>query len=140
MDNIRIARSTIRKSVFRVQSGTRMPLTAGTRLGPYEIHSPIKAGGMGQVWKARDTRLDRIVAIKTSMAQFSDRFQREARAVAALIADVLEVRPKCRPCIVSMNPRSQERDLATRGANGKKKAGQPCPHSTAPNLHTDLHM
>jgi hypothetical protein len=42
-----------------------MPLTCGTRLGPYEILSPIGAGGMGQVWKARDTRLDRTVAIKT---------------------------------------------------------------------------
>src|ERR1700726_2351818 len=61
-----------------------MPLTAGDKLGPYEILAPLGAGGMGQVWKARDTRLDRIVAIKTSAAQFSDRFAREARAVAAL--------------------------------------------------------
>src|SRR6266536_3175184 len=61
-----------------------MPLSAGTRLGPYEILSPIGAGGMGEVYKARDTRLDRIVAIKTSNQQFSERFEREARAVAAL--------------------------------------------------------
>jgi serine/threonine protein kinase len=61
-----------------------MPLSAGTKLGPYEILSPIGAGGMGQVWKARDTRLDRIVAIKVSSEQFSERFEREARAVAAL--------------------------------------------------------
>ena len=61
-----------------------MALSAGTRLGPYEILAPLGAGGMGQVWKARDTRLDRIVAIKTSAAQFSERFEREARAVAAL--------------------------------------------------------
>src|SRR4051812_6378183 len=61
-----------------------MPLTAGDKLGPYEVLTPIGAGGMGEVWKARDTRLDRIVAIKTSKAQFSERFAREAKAIAAL--------------------------------------------------------
>ena len=59
-------------------------LSAGTRLGPYEIQAPIGAGGMGEVYKARDTRLNRIVAIKVSQEQFSERFEREARAVAAL--------------------------------------------------------
>lgn len=61
-----------------------MPLSAGDKLGPYEILARIGEGGMGQVWRARDTRLDRIVAIKTSHAKFSERFEREARAVAAL--------------------------------------------------------
>jgi len=61
-----------------------MPLNPGTRLGPYEVLAPIGAGGMGEVFKARDTRLDRIVAIKVSQAKFSERFEREARAVAAL--------------------------------------------------------
>src|SRR5271169_4667060 len=61
-----------------------MFLSIGDKLGPYEILAPIGAGGMGEVWKARDTRLDRIVAIKTSKEQFSERFDREARAVAAL--------------------------------------------------------
>ena len=61
-----------------------MPLAAGTLLGPYEIVAPIGAGGMGEVYKARDTRLDRIVAVKVSSEQFSARFEREARAVAAL--------------------------------------------------------
>ena len=53
-------------------------------MGPYEIIAAIGEGGMGEVYKARDTRLDRIVAIKVSRAVFSERFDREARAVAAL--------------------------------------------------------
>ncbi|MGH9256483.1 MAG: protein kinase domain-containing protein [Vicinamibacterales bacterium] len=61
-----------------------MSLTAGTRLGPYEIVGPIGAGGMGDVYKARDTRLGRLVAIKVSKDHWSERFEREARAVAAL--------------------------------------------------------
>src|SRR5882724_2288959 len=61
-----------------------MSLSAGTRLGPHEILSLIGAGGMGDVFKARDTRLDRMVAIKVSREQFSEGFEREARAVAAL--------------------------------------------------------
>src|SRR5579863_6186602 len=61
-----------------------MSLSAGDKLGPYEIVAPIGSGGMGDVYKARDTRLDRMVAIKVSAAQFSERFEREARAVAAL--------------------------------------------------------
>src|SRR5713226_488244 len=61
-----------------------MPLSAGDKLGPYEILAPIGSGGMGDVYKARDTRLDRIVAVKVSKTEFSERFEREARAVAAL--------------------------------------------------------
>src|SRR5262245_43861927 len=56
----------------------------GSHLGPYEVLAQVGAGGMGEVWRARDTRLDRTVAIKTSNEQFSERFEREARAVAAL--------------------------------------------------------
>ena len=62
----------------------RLTLTPGTRLGPYEIISALGAGGMGEVWKARDTRVDRIVAIKRLKAEHAERFKREARAIAAL--------------------------------------------------------
>jgi Tol biopolymer transport system component/predicted Ser/Thr protein kinase len=61
-----------------------MILDCGTKLGPYEILAPLGAGGMGEVYKGRDTRLDRIVAIKISQEKFSERFEREARAVSAL--------------------------------------------------------
>ena len=61
-----------------------MPLSAGDQLGPYEILAPIGSGGMGEVWKARDTRLGRIVAIKRLKAPHGERFEQEARAVAAL--------------------------------------------------------
>jgi eukaryotic-like serine/threonine-protein kinase len=61
-----------------------MPHSAGDKLGPYEIVAFIGAGGMGEVYKARDTRLDRIVAVKVSKEQFSEHFEREARTVAAL--------------------------------------------------------
>lgn len=61
-----------------------MRLEAGAKLGPYEILALIGARGIGQVWKARDTRLDRIVAIKVAEEKFSERFEREARTVAAL--------------------------------------------------------
>jgi serine/threonine protein kinase len=61
-----------------------MLLAPGTRLGPYEIRSPIGEGGMGEVYRGVDTRLDRSVAIKVVKGEFSDRFEREARAVAAL--------------------------------------------------------
>src|SRR5438270_2034605 len=67
-----------------------MGLASGTRLGPYEVLAPIGAGGMGEVYRARDTRLDRIVAIKILPDQIADRvglrerFDREARTIAGL--------------------------------------------------------
>src|SRR5713226_2126823 len=67
-----------------------MALTSGTRLGPYEIQSPLGAGGMGEVYRARDTRLDRTVAVKILPSHLSEkpeakeRFEREARAISSL--------------------------------------------------------
>src|SRR6202049_3810161 len=61
-----------------------MPLSVGDKRGPYEILAPIGAGGMGDVYRARDPRLNRDVAIKVSKTEFSERFEREAHAVAAL--------------------------------------------------------
>jgi serine/threonine protein kinase len=61
-----------------------MPLSAGDKLGPHEILAPLGAGGMGEVHLALDTRLGRKVAIKVSARQFSERFEREARTIAAL--------------------------------------------------------
>jgi len=52
-----------------------MPLSAGTRLGPYEILAPIGAGGMGEVYKASDTRLNRIIAIKVLNGAYGERFE-----------------------------------------------------------------
>ena len=76
--------------IFWVESVKSMPLSAGARLGPYEILAPIGAGGMGEVYRARDTRLSREVAIKVLPEHLAkdpealDRFRREAIAVAAL--------------------------------------------------------
>jgi eukaryotic-like serine/threonine-protein kinase len=67
-----------------------MPLTAGSRHGPYEIVAPLGSGGMGDVYRARDTRLDRVVAVKVLKAHAStdptrrQRFEREARIVSQL--------------------------------------------------------
>src|SRR5215217_6263912 len=61
-----------------------MPLAAGEKLASYEIVSLIGAGGMGEVYRARDPRLGRDVAIKISAERFSERFEREARVIASL--------------------------------------------------------
>src|SRR5258708_16326452 len=67
-----------------------MPLFPGTHLGPYEITGPLGSGGMGEVYRARDTRLERTVAIKILPAQFSSepvrkqRFEREAKTISSL--------------------------------------------------------
>ena len=67
-----------------------MRLTSGTSLGPYQIDAPLGAGGMGEVYKARDTRLDRTVAIKVlpehvaSDPDLKHRFEREAKTMSSL--------------------------------------------------------
>jgi Tol biopolymer transport system component/tRNA A-37 threonylcarbamoyl transferase component Bud32 len=72
-------------------------LSSGDRLGPYEILTPLGAGGMGTVYKARDTRLHRVVAIKVAQSEFSERFANEARSIAALnhpnICQIYDVGP-----------------------------------------------
>src|SRR5215217_5257542 len=71
-------------------SGPPLALAAGARLGPYEIVSPLGVGGMGEVYRATDSRLERVVAIKvlpegvSASAPTLERFQREARAASAL--------------------------------------------------------
>ena len=74
-----------------------MALPSGTKLGPYEIVAPLGAGGMGEVYRAHDPRLNRDVAIKVSAAQFSQRFEREAKAIASLnhphICQIYDVGP-----------------------------------------------
>lgn len=67
-----------------------MPLASGTKLDPYEIQSLLGAGGMGEVYRARDTRLDRTVAVKilashlSSSPEFKQRMEREARTISSL--------------------------------------------------------
>src|SRR3984885_16318883 len=74
----------------QASSSSLSMLAAGTRLGPYLVHSLLGAGGMGEVYRARDTRLDRTVAIKvlphhlSSNSDLRQRFEREARAISSL--------------------------------------------------------
>jgi len=85
---------------MRAQNEGSVTLSAGARLGPYEIVAPVGAGGMGEVYKARDTRLDRTVAIKllaphlSADAAVKERFEREARAISSLNHPHM---PGCRP-------------------------------------------
>lgn len=73
-----------RPAVELLEVSVNTQLTAGVQLGPYRIEAPLGAGGMGEVFRATDTRLRRAVAIKICREQFSDRFHREARAVSSL--------------------------------------------------------
>src|SRR5262249_40625787 len=85
-----VRRELVRRAEAARIGQIAMPLATGSRLGPYEIQSALGAGGMGEVYKARDIRLDRIVAIKVlpetlaADPQFRERFDREARTISQL--------------------------------------------------------
>jgi hypothetical protein len=97
-----------------------VPLTAGSRLGPYEILSPLGAGGMGEVYRARDKKLDRDVAVKVlpqSVAADPDtlaRFEREAKAVAALSHQDRLVRASANPADVQAAERAMRAPVRPR--------------------------
>src|ERR1043166_4234795 len=77
-------RPAIENEPHLLDDSTRTELTVGGSLGPYRIEAKLGEGGMGEVFRAVDTRLGRAVAIKTTREQFSTRFEREARAMSSL--------------------------------------------------------
>src|SRR5712691_4820420 len=79
-----LERPAVEVAANLLADATVTQVAVGTQLGPYKIESPLGAGGMGQVYKARDTRLGRAVAVKIANQQFNERFEREARAISAL--------------------------------------------------------
>ena len=82
-DNVTI-QELIEAQIEKYSAETAVNVSAGTKFGPYKIIGPLGEGGMGKVYRALDTRLDRAVAIKLSAEEFSPRFEREARATSAL--------------------------------------------------------
>jgi serine/threonine protein kinase len=120
-----------------------MAMVAHDRFGPYEILRSAGAGGMGEVYQARDTRLDRIVAIKVSQEKFSARFEREARVAAALnhpnICQLYDVGPDCLVMefvegspLAAVDSARKLLDLAVQIADGMAAA------HTAGIIHRDL--
>ncbi len=87
-----------------------MTISAGTRLGPYEVLSPLGAGGMGEVWRARDTRLSRSVALKVLSSHHAEspelqaRVDREARTISALAHPHICALPPPHPRVAGSNP------------------------------------
>ena len=112
-----------------------MTLTPGTRIGPYEVVTPLGAGGMGEVYRARDTRLDRTVAIKVLPAEIAgdsqarERFEREARAVAALESPAHLHAARHRP---ARGRRRERGRLPGAGASGGRDAGGAAREGSAP--------
>src|SRR5271169_5469692 len=106
-----------------------MALTLGRKLGPYEIQSPLGAGGMGGVYRARDTRLDRTVAMKILPAHLSDNpeakqcFDREARAVSSLNHPNI--------CILHDRRASGGNRLFRNGVCGRRDSGRSIDQGTA---------
>ena len=104
-----------------------MPLFAGARLGPYEVVALVGVGGMGEVYKARDTRLDRTVAVKVSREKFSERFEREARVIASLnhpnICTLHDVGPNYLVMELVEGPTPSSRSLALLGPVAVAKSG-----------------
>ena len=93
-----------------------MPLSAGTELGPYEILAPLGTGGMGEVCRATDTRLNREVAIKICTERFSERFAHEASVIASLnhphICNLYDVGPNYLVMELVEGTNENERDNA----------------------------
>ena len=137
-----------------------MALTPGTRLGPYEVLAPLGAGGMGEVYRARDTKLDRDVALKMLPASFASdperlaRFEREAKTLAslnhphiaqiygfeqsgeraALVMELVEGEDLCaadRPRAAAARRGAADRAADRRGARGRARAGDHPPRSEA---------
>src|SRR5258708_17548077 len=79
-----LERPAVQNAQELLEDATVTAIAAGAHLGPYRIESKLGEGGMGEVFRAVDTRLGRAVAIKTTGEQFSARFEREARAISAL--------------------------------------------------------
>ena len=128
-----------------------MALTPGTRLGPYEILSALGAGGMGEVYKALDTRLGRTVAIKTLTSGHAERFLQEARAIAALshphicvlhdvgpdylVMEYLEGAPLRGP--LPLDEALRVAIDSRRRAGSRARQGHPAPRSEAGQHHDD---
>ena len=112
-----------------------MPLASGTRLGPYEIIEPLGAGGMGEVYRGRDTRLERTVAIKILPGHLAEdaglraRFEREARAISTLshphICTLYDIGEQDGVHFLVMEHLEGE-TLATRLERGPCRSSRPC--------------
>ena len=104
----------------------------GTRLGPYEIERPLGAGGMGHVFRARDTRLGRTVAIKVSLKQFSGRFEREAHFADDLCPHVQHVARVVPRSGQEIGPRF--RVLGSFSSDGHQRIIRPRPDDCIPGI------